>query len=365
MRSLNLDQLRTLATVAELGSFSAAAKRLNLSQPAVSLQVRELETRLGVGLVERLGKKAYPTAAGQELLAHAQRLMQAEESALFSMRRHREGLAGRVRIGTNAHYLIHCLPPVLRKLRAGFPMIELVIRTDITPGLLERMERNEIDVGLVTLPVEERGFAVTVVRQDPMFAALPAGYGDIPDKVSPAYAAHQPLIAEDRRSAVGGLVNGWFQAGGVTMRPVMELDNVEAMVSVVAAGLGMSIVDDLPTFRTRSALSGADIVLRPLDPPLTRSIGVVVRRDKPVDPALAIVCDALAAIAQQAPQSGDEIARRRETEPDRFAGERAPLDERLADPGKAERLARDGAARPARAGRPPQAPPHARRRHLA
>src|SRR5688572_9574772 len=139
MRSLNLDQLRTLLTVVEHGSFSAAAKRLNLSQPAVSLHVRELETRLGVGLVERLGKKAYPTAAGQELIEHAQRLMQAEESAIVSMRRHREGLAGRVRIGTNAHYLIYCLPPVLRRLRAEFPMIELVITTDITSGLVERL----------------------------------------------------------------------------------------------------------------------------------------------------------------------------------------------------------------------------------
>jgi DNA-binding transcriptional LysR family regulator len=102
MRSLNLDQLRSLLSVIELGSFSAAAKRLNLSQPAVSLQIRELEARLGVALVERLGKKAYATPAGQELLEHARRLMQAEEGALVSMRRHREGLVGRVRIGTNA-----------------------------------------------------------------------------------------------------------------------------------------------------------------------------------------------------------------------------------------------------------------------
>ena len=130
MRSLNLDQLRSLLTVVELGSFSAAAKRLNLSQPAVSLHVRELETRLGVALVERLGKKAYATPAGQDLLEHGRRLMQAEEGALVSMRQHREGLVGRVRIGTNAHYLIYCLPPVLRRLRAAYPMIELVKLVD-------------------------------------------------------------------------------------------------------------------------------------------------------------------------------------------------------------------------------------------
>ena len=293
MRSLNLDQLRSLLTVIELGSFSAAAKRLNLSQPAVSLHVRELETRLGVALVERLGKKAYATPAGHDLLEHARRLMQAEEGALVSMRRHREGLVGRVRVGTNAHYLIYCLPPVLRRLRATFPMIELVITTDISGGVVDRMQRNEIDVGLITLPVDERLFAVTVVRRDPIFAALPAAYGDVPERVTPAYAGSHPLILESQRSAVGLLISSWLRAGGVAMRPAMELDNVEAMIIVVAAGLGMSFVDDLPTFRARSVFAGGDIALRPLDPPLARSIGIVVRRDKPVDPALAAVCEAL------------------------------------------------------------------------
>src|SRR3954465_15762378 len=72
MRSLNLDQLRTLATVARLGSFSAAARELNLTQPAVSLQIRELESRLGLRLVDRVGKQARATSAGCDLIAHAE-----------------------------------------------------------------------------------------------------------------------------------------------------------------------------------------------------------------------------------------------------------------------------------------------------
>jgi DNA-binding transcriptional LysR family regulator len=296
MRSLNLDQLRTLITVVELGSFSAAAQRLNLSQPAVSLHVRELESRLGLGLIERLGKKAYATTAGRDLLEHARRLMHEEETALASMRRHREGLVGRVRVGTNAHYLIYSLPPVLRRLRAEFPMVELVITTGTTRGIIELMQRNEIDVGLVTLPVDERAFAVTHVRTDPIFAVLPKSYDDIPERVTPAYAGQHPLIVEYERSSVGVLVGRWVEAGGVTARAAMEFDNVEALVIVVAAGLGMSFVDDLPGIRAQ--LANADVALRPLDPPLERSIGVVVRRDKPDEPALAIVRDALLALAE-------------------------------------------------------------------
>lgn len=320
MRSLSLDQLRTLLTVVELGSFSAAAQRLNLSQPAVSLQVRELEARLGVTLIERLGKRAYATAAGRDLLEHTRRLMHEEESALASMRRHREGLIGRVRIGTNGHYLIHCLPPALRALRAEFPMIELIITTGTAQGVMDRMLRNETDVGFITLPVDERLFAVTVVRTDPIFAVLPAGYADVPDRVTPAYAAGHPLIFEVQRATVANKIGGWLEAGGVAVRPAMELDNLEAMGIVVAAGLGVAFIDDLPAFSFGPAVAGG-VVLRPLDPPLERSVGVVVRRDKPDEPALSTVRDALTALGRRSPEDGSNGARQDTAQSDRSAPE--------------------------------------------
>ena len=175
-------------------------------------------------------------------------------------------------------------------------MVELVITSGTTRGVLERMQRNEIDVGLVTLPVDERAFEVTRVRSDPIFAALPATYNGIPEKVTPDYASSQPLVLEDRRSAVGMLINRWFESAGVLLRPTMELDNVEALMIVVAAGLGMSFVDDLPGFKARSD-AAEGIAFRPLDPPLHREIGVAVRRDKPDDPALKAVREALLTVA--------------------------------------------------------------------
>ena len=81
MRSLNLDQLRALTEVAALGSFSAAARRLNLTQPAISLQIRELEARWGLRLIERLGKKTQATAPGLQLIEHARRIASECEAA--------------------------------------------------------------------------------------------------------------------------------------------------------------------------------------------------------------------------------------------------------------------------------------------
>src|SRR5947209_18632682 len=99
MRQLNLDQLRTFAQVIDLGSFSAAAERLGLSHPAVSLQVKQLEKRLGVRLIERVGRRAAPTAAGEELLAHVRSIDATVAATLEAMARHSTGAVGRVRLG--------------------------------------------------------------------------------------------------------------------------------------------------------------------------------------------------------------------------------------------------------------------------
>jgi DNA-binding transcriptional LysR family regulator len=82
MRSLNLDQLRSLIEVVELGSFTQAAKRLHLTQPAISQQIRELETRCGLQLIERVGKRAFATPAGRELVIYGRRIMADTEHAL-------------------------------------------------------------------------------------------------------------------------------------------------------------------------------------------------------------------------------------------------------------------------------------------
>src|ERR1700761_429461 len=100
MRSVNLDQLRTFSEVIARGNFSAAARQLNLTQPAVSLHVRELEQRFGVRLVERVGRRAHPTAPGRDLADHARRIFHDCEAVESMMRRFRESWLGRVRIST-------------------------------------------------------------------------------------------------------------------------------------------------------------------------------------------------------------------------------------------------------------------------
>jgi DNA-binding transcriptional LysR family regulator len=128
MRSISLDQLKAFIEVAERGSFTAAAKALNLSQPAVTHQVHELEQRFGVSLLERLGKRAYLTQPGERLIEHARHLLDEDARTGEAMRRFSDGWLGRVRIGTSMTVLMYALPPLLCQLKTDYPSLEINLK---------------------------------------------------------------------------------------------------------------------------------------------------------------------------------------------------------------------------------------------
>ncbi|MCW5746550.1 MAG: LysR family transcriptional regulator [Alphaproteobacteria bacterium] len=288
MRSLNLDQLRTLTEVIELGSFSAAARQLNLTQPAVSLQIRELELRFGVQLVERIAGRTHATAPGRALVEHGRRILRDCESAEAAMRGFRQGWIGRVHIGTTLTALTYALPPILRRLRQDRPDIELLITNMATCDTVEGVIQNTIDLGLVTLPVDDPRLRITPLRPENLVAILPAGTPEIPDVVTPAYAAQHPLVLEHGRGAVNKLIMGWLAEHLPLPHTPMHMGTVEAMKTVVGLGLGMSMVPDAAI-----APEMPDVVVRPLDPPIPCTLALVEHRDKPAAPALDIVRNAL------------------------------------------------------------------------
>src|SRR5262245_2350568 len=303
MRSLNLDQLRTLLEVVDLGSFSAAARRLNLTQPAVSLQVRELERRFGVQLIERMGKQAHATAPGRELVEAAQRIFRDCELAEAAMRRFREGWIGRVHIGTTNTALTYDLPPILRGLRLEHPGIDLLITNMPTRDSVESIIQNKLDLALVTLPVESPKLRVTSLRRQMLVAILPAGTRDVPDHVTPDYMARQPMLLEQTRGAVHALVMQWL-AAQMPLRATMYLGTIEALKTAVESNLGMSIVPDVSV-----AKPSADLIVRPLRPAVPCTLALIEHRNKPNEPALEIVRNALLTLRDQAGEPGGAAAK--------------------------------------------------------
>lgn len=294
MRGLNLDHLRTFAQVVELGSFSAAAERGGVTQPAVSLQIRQLERRFGVKLVERIGRRAGPTAAGLELLTHIRVIDAALAQAEQAMSAHASQVSGRIRLGTGATACTYLLPSVLADLRRRFPALDIVASTGNTSDMLRGLENNMLDMALVTLPAPGRMFQVNPLMEDEFVAIFPArDAGAIPDVVTPQSLAGLPLVLFEPGARTRRLVDDWFEAAGVAAKPVMELGSTEAMKEIVAAGLGCAVLPKL-------AVSGAGqrdaLAVRSLTPRLSRDLALVLRRDKPLSRGLRHLQEALLAL---------------------------------------------------------------------
>ena len=290
MRGLSIDQLRTLVEVIERGSFSAAARQLNLTQPAVSLQIRQLETRCGVRLVDRVGREATPTAAGRDLVAHAKRIGEEADQAVAAMRRHLDGHCGRVHLGTGPTVLAFLLHPVLCALRDEFPKLELVVTTGTTGDIVEQLLANSIDLGFTALPVETRKLVVMPVRVDDFVAILPETDNDIPAVITPADVDRRTLISEYQPGDRCRVSRAWMRAAGFQARPALVFDSIEARIAAVAAGLGMGFI---PRPASNRGPSLAGTVIRPLDPPLIRTLGLVQQRGKSESSSLRIVKKAI------------------------------------------------------------------------
>jgi DNA-binding transcriptional LysR family regulator len=305
MRSLNLDQLRALETVIELASFTAAAKRLNLSQSTISVQIRELEKRFGVRLVERLGKRAAATSAGHELIDHTRRISADVELAALAMQRRREGSLGQVKVGATTTALNYFLSPILESLRRRHPRIELSIVVDTTTGQVERLLNDEIDFGLVNLPVKERSVQVIPLRIEQLVAIFPADAPDVPRQVTPEYMARHRLLLEAAKAHIKALVLDWLSPATRQLRPAMLLDNFDTITRMVAVGLGASIV---PASIVGDALRRKDLIVRPLQPRLQRTLGLILHKNKVLDRAMRIFHDAVLHAKDRARKPGPKAS---------------------------------------------------------
>ena len=281
---LQVTHLRTLQAIARHGSFSRAAQALNLTQPAVSMQVRHLEQALGLSLLERVGKRAFPTRAGELLLAHADRALRELEAGVERVQELRGVVAGRVRLGTSASISIYLLPPALRRFRARYPETEVVIVTGNASEITRAIVANELDVGIVSLPVRDRELAVAPFFRDELVAIAPAESALRRTRAVDARTlAGHPLILFEAGATLRRVIDGWFHRAGVAPRSPMELGNTEAIKKLVEAGLGLSITS---WFSVKGEVRDRTLAALRLTPPLERQIGLVRRRDKPRTPAL-------------------------------------------------------------------------------
>lgn len=288
MRELNLDRLRTLLAVADLGSFAAAAKALHLAPPTVTLHVAQLEARLGARLLHRAPAGVTPTSAGSLLIDKARRLLAEADDLLQTVQAQIAARGGRVRLGASTGALAHLLPRALEALAAAHPEIDVQVAVMTSEEALVRLAAGRLDIGIVALPQPAlRGLRVQPWRRDPVLAFVPAAWAP-PRQVSPAWLAARPLIANDRGTRLSRQTAEWFAQAGERPQARIELNYNDAMKSLVAAGYGAALLPH----EAGSPPVDARIVTRPLKPALARALGIA-HRARLEDQATQATLDAL------------------------------------------------------------------------
>lgn len=285
---LNLDQLAAFVSVIDLGSFTAAADKAGLTQPAVSLQVKLLEQRLGVRLIERVGRRAQPSPAGVELLLHARRILQDCSAVHEAMMPYREGSVGRVRIGSGGTASIHLLPRAIAAVKKRMPGLEIIVRIGNTDDILRDLEANTLDLAVVVLPAAGRSLEVEPFYEDELLAVAPKG-SQMPEDGPDADFLKDKTFLLYEGGNTRRAIDEWFASAGIRLKPAMEFGSVEAVKELVAAGLGWSLLPGLALQRDRND----HLETLPVKPRLTRQLGMVLRRDKHLTRGLREVMNCL------------------------------------------------------------------------
>jgi DNA-binding transcriptional LysR family regulator len=220
------------------------------------------------------------------------------------MVRHAKGTIGRIRIGAGATACIYFLPPVLRALRGRFPALDIVVSTGNTSDVLKMIEENSLDFALVTLPAEGRVFDVQALLEDEFVAIAAPDAEALPECVAPADLAKRHLVLSQSGANTRALIDQWAMRAGVALKPVMELDSVEAIKEIVGAGLGCGVV---PRMALPPTNARRQLVVRSLAPKLIRKLALVMRRDKPLHRGLR---EALSAMRNHAEEFRPRMAER-------------------------------------------------------
>lgn len=237
MRTLNLEQLRTLVVVAEAGSLTAAAPRVFLSQSAVSEQLRKLEEQVGQALLLRSKSGVQPTAAGERLLAYARRMLALGEEACLDLRG--MALAGTLRLGVTDYFRPSALAGLLARMQAQHPGVRLQVTVDKSGTIESAYARGAFDVGLaMRLPgAAKPGGRAALLRREPLrWMAAPHWRRE--------EGAPLPLLALPQTCALHQFAVALLEKRRVAFTVALAASGVAGLQSALAAGLGVACLNE-------------------------------------------------------------------------------------------------------------------------
>lgn len=259
---VNLNHLAIFQAVALSGSVSGAARRLHVSQSAVSKQLGEFERVLQVTLFDRLPRGMRATEAGRVLLGYANRLFAIESEAEQAMGDLRQLARGRIAIGSSRTIGAYLLPGVLAGFSARYPGVELSLQVDNTVAIEAKLSAGEIDIGFTEGIMSESVFDYQVLSEDELVLIAAPHHPAVARAPLPAKAlGSYPLLMHEVGSGTREVTERALAAQRIVLRPAMTLASTEAIKQTVATGLGLAIIS---TLAIRNELAAGTLVVVPM-----------------------------------------------------------------------------------------------------
>ena len=259
---MELRHLRYFVAVAEELHFGRAAQRLRVAQPALSQQIKQLERELGTTLLARTKRRVALTEPGRLFLPEARRTLAHAAAAADVARRAAAGEAGRLRIGYVDSALWGELPAVLGAYRETHPAVQLAMLERLPAQQIAGLRAGDLDVGIGPPPPNVRELETAPVSEDRIMLALPAAHPlTARDAIDVAELAGEPWVLVNARtpSRLRDAVTAACAAAGFTPRVAQEVRQLDALVALVSAGLGVTFVPS-----TAERLPRAGVAFRPL-----------------------------------------------------------------------------------------------------
>ena len=284
-------QLRAFAAVAEQGSFRKAANQLQLSQPALSIQIRDLEQIVRVSLFHRTTRSVEMTEEGEHFLQRVRRVLDELESGLLEIRDQAAIKGGRVIVACLAPVACSVLPKVIASFARNYPGVEIQVLDDFAIEVVERVLERQADFGLGAEPGPNDDLLFTPIVEDALVAAVP------PDHIIAEHPVVRlreltnfPLITFPSGTYVRTYLEKVFEEQALVLNPAYESYHRSTLCGFAEAGLGVAILPQMVLqMMGNTVLKAAEIV----EPRLPRQVGIIERRDQVFTPSASIFLDTI------------------------------------------------------------------------
>lgn len=293
-----MKHLRYFEALARHRHFGRAAEASSISQPALSLQVKELEDILGATLVERGPRQIRLTTLGEDFALRAREVLRSVDELASLARASTGPLAGRLRLGIIPTVAPYFLPQLIRHLADRYPDLELRPREAVTPKLVRDLTEGRLDLALVALPVSEPSLAEHPLFDEDFLLVRPLSHQDQPVPTVDALR-EMPLLLLEEGHCFRDQAISFCKLPPALSGEIMEGSSLSTLVQMVGAGIGVTLIPEMAArIETRSA---AVAISRLPDPRPSRTLGMVWRRSNPLAERFGLMAAQLAIDLRDAP----------------------------------------------------------------